>query len=481
MKRIVIPFGIVLLALAGAAQNTGYKINVEIKPLKNKWVYMGYYYGKMMPIGDSAFLDANGRGVFKGKKPLAQGIYLLAISKSQLLMEMLVGKKQDFTVITDTTNPETLTRFVGSPENDQFKKYTAFVSSKGMAADKARNQMNATADQVEKAKLQTIVEKNVKEMEAYRQKVIKEQPTSLLATIFGSMQDLSLPASLKTPKTYQDSLAVYYYSRQHFWDGVNFMDGRVVRTPVFEKKLNYYLNSYVQPEADSIIHEFNWMTALGRNDNEMFQFLIGYFVDNYFNPKIMGQDKVFVHVYEKYFATKQVTWLTPNQMKQIEDRAMMLISNQVGEPAADLDLVDTAGKVQTLYSQPGNFTVVVFWDPNCGHCKTEVPRLDSLYKASWKNSGVNIYAVMSAESSFSDWKPFIDKNAVGWMHVHQTPEMRAIEEKNKLPNYHQLYDVRTTPTMFLLDKQKRIIAKNLSLEDLNKVLEQKIRQLKPAN
>ncbi len=93
-------------------------------------------------------------------------------------MEMLVGKKQDFTVITDTTNPETLTRFVGSPENDQFKKYTAFVSSKGMAADKARNQMNATADQVEKAKLQTIVEKNVKEMEAYRQKVIKEQPTS---------------------------------------------------------------------------------------------------------------------------------------------------------------------------------------------------------------------------------------------------------------------------------------------------------------
>ncbi len=302
-----------------------------------------------------------------------------------------------------------------------------------------------------------------------------------MATIFGSMQDLSLPASLKTPKTYQDSLAVYYYSRQHFWDGVNFMDGRVVRTPVFEKKLNYYLNSYVQPEADSIIHEFNWMTALGRNDNEMFQFLIGYFVDNYFNPKIMGQDKVFVHVYEKYFATKQVTWLTPNQMKQIEDRAMMLISNQVGEPAADLDLVDTAGKVQTLYSQPGNFTVVVFWDPNCGHCKTEVPRLDSLYKASWKNSGVNIYAVMSAESSFSDWKPFIDKNAVGWMHVHQTPEMRAIEEKNKLPNYHQLYDVRTTPTMFLLDKQKRIIAKNLSLEDLNKVLEQKIRQLKPAN
>ncbi len=478
MKRIVIAIGTVLLSLAGAAQNTGYKINVEIKPLKKTWVYMGYYYGKMMPIGDSTFLDANGRGVFKGKKPLAQGIYLLATSKSQLLLEMLVGKKQDFTVITDTTNPETLTKFVGSPENEQFKKYTAFVSTKGQAADIARTKMNATTDNAEKAKLLAIVDKNINEMEGYRQKVLKEQPTSLLATIFGSMQDVSLPANLKNQKNYQDTLAAYYYSRQHFWDGVNFMNGRVVRTPVFEKKLNYYLSAFVQPEPDSIIHEFNWMAALGRNDNEMFQFLIGYFVDNYFNPKIMGQDKVFVHVYEKYFATKQVTWLSAKQMKQIEDRAMMLISNQVGEAAADLNLVDTAGTVQTLYTQPGSFTVVVFWDPNCGHCKTEVPRLDSFYKASWKNSGVNIYAVMSTETSLTDWKPFINKNAAGWVHVHQTSEMKAVEEKNKLPNYHQLYDVRTTPTMFLLDQQKRIIAKNLSLDDLNKVLEQKIKQAK---
>ena len=481
MKRIVIPLGIVLLALGVAAQNTGYKINVQIKPLKKTWVYMGYYYGKMMPIGDSAFLDEQGRGVFQGKKPLPQGIYLLAISKSQLLMEMLVGKKQVFTVITDTSNPEALTKFVGSPENDQFRMYTAFVQAKGSAAELARAKLSKTTDPAEKVKLQATVDKNVKEMEGYRKKVMKEQPGSLLSAIFGSMQDIVIPAPLKTPKNYQDTLATYYYSRQHFWDGVNFMDGRLVRTPVFEKKLNYYLNAYVQPEGDSIIHEFNWMMALGRNDPEMFQYLIGYFVDNYFNPKIMGQDKVFVHVYEKYFATKQVTWLTEKQMKQIEDRAMMLIANQLGEPAADMDFVDTAGKTKSLYSQGGTFTVVVFWDPNCGHCKTEIPRLDSLYRASWKNKDVNIYAVMTAETSLADWKPFIDKNAVGWVHVHQTPAMKAEEEKNKLPNYHQLYDVRTTPTMFLIDKQKRIIAKNLSLEDLNKVLEQKIKQMKPAN
>jgi thioredoxin-related protein len=62
------------------------------------------------------------------------------------------------------------------------------------------------------------------------------------------------------------------------------------------------------------------------------------------------------------------------------------------------------------------------------------------------------------------------------VHVHQTDAMRAEEEKAGKPNFRQLYDMRSTPTLFLLDKDKRIIAKNLGLEDLDKVLQQKISQ-----
>jgi len=473
MKRLLIPIGIVMMALAAVAQNTGHQINVQIKPMKRSWVYLGSYYGKMMPINDSTFLDEQGRGVFKGPKPLPQGIYLLATSKSKLLLEMLVGKKQDFTIISDTTDPEKLTKYIGSPENDQFKAYTAYVSVRGSAAEQARQKANQTTDTAEKSKYQAILDKNVTEMDAYRKKVMKEQPQSLLAAIFGSMQEPALPNNLKKPKNYKDSLAIYYYSREHFWDGVSFMDGRLVRTPVFEKKLTYFFNSYVRPEADSIIYESNWMLAQGRNNTEMFQFLVGYFVDNYYNPKIMGQDKVFLNMYQKYFSTKQVNWLTDKQLKQIEDRAMMIMANQLDEPAAELNLVDTAGKVKNLYGLTGDYTVVVFWDPNCGHCKTEIPRIDSLLKNNWKEYNVKVYAVMSAETSLAEWKPFINQHAVGWTHVHQTPQMREEEEKAKQPNYHQLYDVRTTPTIFLLDKDKRILAKNVSLDDLDKLLQVK--------
>jgi thioredoxin-related protein len=94
---------------------------------------------------------------------------------------------------------------------------------------------------------------------------------------------------------------------------------------------------------------------------------------------------------------------------------------------------------------------------------------------------VAVYAVMVNESAKVDWEPYIRKIGKGWFHVHQTAEMRAEEEKANQANFRQLYDMRSTPTLFLLDKEKRIVAKNLGLEDLNNVLEQKIKQSKQGS
>lgn len=476
MKRFFFSFCLIIFLNGLWAQTGGYQINIQVKPLKKTWVYLGYYYGKIMPVSDSAFLDDKGSGVFKGTKPLPQGIYIIAASKSRILTEMLVGKKQQFSIISDTTDPEKLTKFIGSPENDEFRAYTAFIATRARAVEEARQAQQTATTPAEKARLQAVMTKNVADMETYRKTVIKQQPASLLAVIFGAMQEPDLGTKYKLAKTNQDSVNAYYNARQHYWDGVNFMDGRIIRTPVFEKKMKTYFDGYVYPEADSIIHEANWMLALGRNDPEMFKYLINYFVDNYYNPRIMGQDKVFLNIYEKYFSTNQVNWLSEKQIKQISDRAYMLMANQIGIQAGELNLVDTNGVVKSLYSLPAPYTVVAFYDVNCGHCKVEIPRMDSLYKAQWKKEQVQVYSVMVAESSLADWKPFIRKYGDGWVHVHQTAEMKAVEEKNKQPNYHQLYDVRTTPTLFLLDKDKRIIAKNLSLDDLDKVLQQKIKQ-----
>jgi hypothetical protein len=333
-----------------------------------------------------------------------------------------------------------------------------------------------TADSLTKGAYQAELRKLNQEIYDYRANVVKETPEGMLASLFKCMKELEYPANMRNPKTKADSAAMYRYGKDHYWDEVDFMDGRLARTPVFEPKLTNYLQAWVSPEPDSIIYEFNWMAALARNDEEMFRFIIGYYVDNYMYPKIMGQDKVFLHVYNNYIAgdNPKVTWLNERQLKVIRERAYMLMANQLGAQAWDMRMADTTGAIKTLYDIKADYTVVSFWDVHCGKCKEEIPRMDTLYQTRWKQHSIKVYSVMVNESALADWKPFIRKFGKGWTHVHQTEALRKEEEQSGKPGFRQLYDMRSTPSLFLLDKDKKIIAKNISLNDLDKVLEQKL-------
>ena len=194
----------------------------------------------------------------------------------------------------------------------------------------------------------------------------------------------------------------------------------------------------------------------------------------------MGQDAVFVHLFEEYHSKGVSNWLNEKQLTAISNRAYMVMSNLIGEKAADLDMVDTLGKPYHLYDVNAEYTVVCFWDPTCSHCREEVPRLDSLYRAKWKQQGVKIYGVLS-ENEKEKWLKFIQENNLkDWIHVYQTDETKKAITDSQRPGYKQLYDITQTPTLYLLDKEKRIIAKKLTLQQMDDLLQTKLRN-KPAN
>lgn len=452
----------------------GYQIGLHIQPFRNQWVYLASYYGSIKTLADSAYLNGESKGAFKGNKPLPQGVYILASPSKTILGEFLIGPEQLFSIAADTSKLQEGLAITGSPDNDDFTAYTRFIAPRGQKAEALRKQFE-TADASQKAIIQQQLTTLSEEIFMFRNELITKKPTSLLAALFQTMKEVSFLASLQQPKSRKDSIAQYQFGKEHYWDGVDFMDGRLVRTPIFDNKLSAYLENWVSPEADSIIYEYNWMIALGRNDEEMEKYLVGYFIDHYMYPKIMGQDKVFLHVFDQYIAGEQpkANWLNERQLKVIKDRAYMIMANQLNAKAADMQLVDTAGKLKPLYQVEAPYIVVNFWDVHCGKCKEELPKMDTLYRNQWKAKGVKIYAVMVNEAAVPDWKPFIKTNAAGWIHVHQTAALRAEEEKTGLPNFRQLYDMRSTPTLFLLDKEKRIIAKNISLHDLDRLLQQK--------
>jgi hypothetical protein len=107
-----------------------------------------------------------------------------------------------------------------------------------------------------------------------------------------------------------------------------------------------------------------------------------------------------------------------------------------------------------------------------------VPKVDSIYKTKWKNMGVVVYGVKT-EGTRGDWIRFINEHKLsGWLHVYQLPEHQAAENAAGKPSYKQLYDVYQTPMLYLLDKEKRIIAKKLTYLQIDEVISLKAKTAK---
>jgi peroxiredoxin len=212
----------------------------------------------------------------------------------------------------------------------------------------------------------------------------------------------------------------------------------------------------------------------------MYAYLLTKFTNKYINPEYMGQDNVFVHLFTEYYLRGDTTVLDSKSRKTIIDRGYSMMLNQLGNIAPALDLTDTTGKIVSLYGIKSKFTLFAYWDPTCGHCRTELPVLDSFYRAKWKNEGVAVYSTISKDDLLPELKKFIkEKNlSSGWYYTYETKAAKEATEKAGLPNFRQGYDLNKTPIFYLLDADKRIIAKNLSIYQIDNLITSEIKKKK---
>jgi peroxiredoxin len=474
--KIYLLLFLVFISIAGFGQQ-GHNIKLTLKPYKNSLIYLAYYYGKLKAVADSTTLDDNSKGAFAGKEKLPGGIYLVVSPRKEILFEILLDSQQHFSISADTLDIVHSLTFTGSPDNKTFQDYTELASKNGKAiadlqkdyaASKNKQDSTATIDKIKKLN---------QEVQDYRDDIEKKYPTSLLATLFVTMKEPVIPPGDKQPGGKYDTAFAFRYYKSHYWDRVTFTDERIVRTPIFEPKLEKYFKDLVPHIADSINKEVDWMLLYSRTSKELFKYLLVHFVQKYVNPEYMGEDAVFVHLFNKFINTGQAEFFTEKYRKFLNDRAYSMMANLIGDPAANLEMVDSLNKPTPLYGVSASFVVVCFWDPTCSHCKEEVPKLDSIYNAKWKAEGVKMYGVM-VDGGKENWERFIQEHHLDWINVYETKQQHDAVEAAGKAGYKQLYDVYQTPTLFLLDKDKRIIAKQLSYQQFDKLITLKLNKTK---
>ena len=454
----------------------GHAIQISLKPYQNTKIYIGTNYGNNRVLADSCVLNEKSEGVFKGAQKLTPGIYFLVNPKYAILFDFIVDDAQNFKIIADTTNLSNYT-IVGSKENDLFKEYSAAVNKIGGELAAIENKFKTSTTSADSSTYREQYITKDKELKDKRNSFMKTYPNSMMSYLLNVMQRPEAPA-IPVINGKADSLYPFYYVKNHFWDKVVFNDNRLIRTPFFEAKLDEYFKNYVAREADSIIEEVQYMLTVAKTGKEIYPFLLFKFTNKYISPEFMGQDKVFLHLYQNFFAKGDTVLLNEASKKSITERAYSMMANQLGLPAPALDINTIDDKPFSLYKTAAPYTFIAFWDPTCSHCKIEIPQLDSIYKASWKALGVQIVGVNINYKEIPAWKKFIaDNNINNWFHVYQTEADLNAEIANRKPTtIRQLYDVFKTPTFYLLDANKRIIAKNLTLNQFDDFLKSKAKK-----
>ena len=459
-----------------AKTTIGHNISITLKPVKNQKAYLACYYGKSKAIMDSCMLDENSNGRFIGEKKLVGGIYFVVSQAYSIQFELLIGDVQEFKVIGDTTQKDKF-EIIGSPDNDIFKDYTKVSFELGTKINTYTQSLSTAISEADSLNIRNKVKEENDKMMKYRNEIIENNPNTLMAALLAAMRRPEAPPiPVDSITNKPDSTYPFYFIKDHFWDDVDFADERLLRTPFFEPKVDEYLKYYVSPEPEKIIPEIKFMLLSARDSKEMYAYLLTKFTNKYINPEYMGQDKVFVYLFTDHYLKGDTTVLDTKSRRTIIDRGYSLMLNQLGNIAPALDLTDmNTNKTVSMYNIKAKYIFVAYWDPTCGHCRTELPILDSLYKSKWKNEGVVVYSIVSKEDLLPDLKKFIKEKSLStdWYYVYETKEAKEATEKAGLPNFRQGYDLTKTPIFYLLDADKRIIGKHLTIQQLDDLLTKK--------
>ncbi len=447
----------------------GYQINITLKGFPNKMFYLGYYFGNKQYLRDSTFTDANGKMTFKGKDPLEGGFYLIATAEKSLLFDFVVTEQQ-FSLETDSENLLENMKITGSKENEVFFNYSKFAAKLGKNAmelegkiKEAEGQNNAKKVESLRAEYSTLLE----DMRKYRESIMTDHPQVLLTKVFKIMNEVNVPPAPRNDKgEIIDSNFQYRYYYDHYFDNFDWADERIVRTPVFHKKFEDFMLKLTPQIPDSIIKSADKVLQMAEAGKENFKYCLFWITNNYETSQYMGMDKIFVHMVDNYYAKGKAFWVDETLLFKMKDRADQIRNNILGLKGKNLVMLDTSHVYQSLYNINAKYTVLIFYDATCHKCKEEMPKLMDLYgklnPAVKKEKFIDVYAV-SLTADPKQWLSYLQEMKFKWVNVY---------DPNNETNFRKLYDVYSTPVLYLLDKDKKIIAKRLGVEQLEDFIKQ---------
>lgn len=264
----------------------------------------------------------------------------------------------------------------------------------------------------------------------------------------------TLPAELTNP----DARAAYLV--MHYWNRFDFSDEKLTLRPeITEQAFVDYINILSYVSLDKAKESLNYTLKKAEANSAMYTYFASLF-DKYFygaNSPFRNEE-FYLPVLNELVKSD---YLSEAEKSKYQFQLDMTLKNRVGQTATDFAYTLPSGQSQKLHSLKSEFIVLMFSNPGCSTCMSVIETLKksaALNQAFAMNSPARTmltFLTVYPDANIEEWKSHLSQLPENWIHGY---------DKGMIITKQKLYDIKAIPTLYLLDKDKKVILKDTSIE-----------------
>lgn len=399
---------------------------------------LGYYFGDKRLVADSVALDKDGCFVYRGSK-MRPGFYTFFLDTAHAFDFYYGGTPVSF------AGSYTALRAVDfrDVENQKFQEFQNI----GLVIQRDYEGGALTAEQAQAA---------------YNERTLaweQENANTRLGKLLKARNPMGTRTAVEPGGVERWAVA--------FWSDLPLMDPAYFRSPFYHSAIELFFDKAIVPDPDTVVAALSVFFDLPK-DTAAQKYAVALLTNKYETSNLMGHDKAFVWMVNKFYRTGYAVWEKPDALAKILKKADDIGMNMIGLRAPDFGFTAYDGSAHRLKEALGSYTLLVFYDATCGHCQENMPKFLEVHKK-FASKGLKTVA-MTNEVTLTEWKPFVEKKGMlgvpGWINGSDTSIDRV--------TFRHFYHIPTTPTVLVLDKEHKIIAKALAPADLEDFLSKKL-------
>ena len=450
MKQFLMSW-ICLIAITGVS-GQGTQITFTMRNVTPGEVYLGYHLAEQKFVQDTLVVDESGILNLNNEEGYRSGLYF--IYQPNTFYQEFIINEPSFALEGDGQDYANF-KAIGSRENEVFKEFQLILGDLQRKRGVLVDSLNGLSGE-DSIALQGEIVRLSEESEQARTDLYKQNPDLLISKMIRLMTMVSFETFDEIEDEQERKIKQYEAYRSAFRERLDFNEPGLLRTPVFKTNVMKYIKEVAPQIPDSLKVELDRILATTENDPVSFRYWLVTMTNEYQNSSIMGMDAVLVHLLKTYFLSGKADWSTEESLEKMREEVAFLEPNQIGNKAPALKLVDTTFlAVDPINELTEDYLILYFYDPDCGHCKKKTPILRDAYY-DLKDLGAEVVAICGI-TDVEKWKNYVKENELDWINL---------SDPYSQSRFRLEYDIRSFPRVYVLDKERKIVAKRLDVEQL---------------